>query len=377
MAEAQWKTENCPVSEDLNAISSAGNNSLWVVGDNGVLLYKKNGSWVNNDKLTTEDLYCICMIDDNNGWAVGAKGTIIRYSNKIWQKFTSPTTSNLFSVYFKDKENGIAVGESGTFLIYRDGIWSSIEIKVRGNLTASFYGDAVWIGGGLECVSVPIMKFDVESGIKLSSTTDPHSEIKSIFFTDADNGWAAGSPGTLLHFNGYAWEKPDIGCRYSSLNSIYFADNNNGICVGYDGTILTYSNGIWVRESSDLTSNFKGTLIIDRISYAVGEKGTIIKKDLSENTHKYVSGEASESISIYPNPCDDILNVILNEEMPDSDGKISIFNCFGQKVYQKTLKKDELKKPKIITTGNLKDGLYLVRITAEFKTTIRKFVVRH
>ncbi|MCK7528766.1 MAG: YCF48-related protein [Ignavibacteriales bacterium] len=71
----------------------------------------------------------------------------------------------------------------------------------------------------------------------------------SIYFIDANNGWAVGHTSMGCFYNmfrsingGVNWiSQPNVTSE--SLNSVYFTDLNNGWAVGNNGTILHTTNG--------------------------------------------------------------------------------------------------------------------------------------
>jgi photosystem II stability/assembly factor-like uncharacterized protein len=377
--QAQWRVEKCPTRNNLNAISLFSSKSSWIVGDKGTILYKEGNTWKEYQKPTSENLYSIFMLKDDNGWAVGAKGTILHFDGQNWKPILSQTKKDLFSVYFKDSENGIVVGESGTIMTYRNGNWTSIGKGIRGDLfTVFFQNDDAWIGGGLECVRFPIMKMATREGTAQINNFDFFASIHDIFFLDSYNGWAVGSPSTLLHFDGTSWEKQIIDDKFSSLKSVFFSDNSNGISVGYGGTILVFSGDTWAKEYSLSTKTLRAAAIVDNSYYAVGDSGTIISK--TRFTGKQVSTtpeEKSEKIELFPNPCDEILNIKFNVSNNQTIVKLSITNSSGQIIIQKTVNAWNGSLTYTLGTSVLKNGLYNLQITSGNKTTIAKFIIMH
>ncbi|MCP4104740.1 MAG: hypothetical protein GY749_04260 [Desulfobacteraceae bacterium] len=111
----------------------------------------------------------------------------------------------------------------------------------------------------------------------------PVSEnLSSIWGTSENNVFAAGSAGTILHFNGNEWTEMSASTLYY-LRSIWGTSENNVFAVGEQGTILHYDgneNSIWTKmetgTSTDLRSIWgnSGSNV-----FAVGEQGTILRYD--------------------------------------------------------------------------------------------------
>jgi photosystem II stability/assembly factor-like uncharacterized protein len=397
--QAQWKAETCPVKTNLNAISVTNRGSAWIVGDTGTILYKNEGSWIEFPKVTLENIYSIDFINDHNGWAVGSNGTILHFDGSIWNPWISPTKNDLFSVSFKDKDNGMAVGKSGTILLYSDGIWRLIQNERRGNFNTAFYNNKdIWIGGGLECVSIPIIRIQNRQDEELTFTENYESfaSINSIYLVNSTAGWAVGSPSTILHFNGKLWEKQRVNERFASLNSVCFINDTVGFTVGLNGTILSYIKNKWTKESSGVTKDLKSVAMQDNIVYAVGDIGTIITKTLNitdsiagisdgnsrkieipEKTDESFASMDFPKFELLPNPCDELLTIKQVSGYDINNGLIIITNVFGQVLLQKKLTYNELNYCYTINTEDFENGFYFLKIIIGEKSSTSNVVVNH
>jgi photosystem II stability/assembly factor-like uncharacterized protein len=378
---AQWSIEKCPTNNNLNAVAFTGRNAGWIVGDKGIILRKINNQWTEWQKPTTENLHSVCMVDENNGWAVGEKGTILRFDGNTWLRFSSPTGKNLFSVSFKDADHGVAVGDFGTVLVFKNGVWKTVESGSRARLlSVNVQTDNAWIGGGLECVNVPLMKINMNSRENTPvNVLDSYASINGISFSDPNNGWAVGCPGTLLHYDGQRWEKVSTGENHSSLKSVFFSDENNGISVGYAGTILTYKSSSWTKENSLSASDLKAGTINGDAYYAIGDNGTILTaKILPEKVniaqvHELLNGD----VRLFPNPCNDILNITLPDSYTNKSVLISISNIQGQVVLQKEFNHHPTNTLLQLNTSHFKSGTYLLQVVDGITISETRFVILH
>jgi photosystem II stability/assembly factor-like uncharacterized protein len=377
--KGQWAVEKCPTKYDLNSISYSSDGTGWIVGDKGIILMKSDVNWKLIESPTEENLYSLTFNDKNDGWAVGSNGVIIYYNGKIWQKVESPSKWDLYSVSFNTMKKGIAVGEHGTILFYDNGRWGLHENKFRGKLfSASFAGDDVWIGGGLECVRFPIIQMTSNKGNLSVNSFKSDAMINSVSFLNPDEGWAAGSPSTILHYNGKSWEVPVTTEKFSSLRSIFFSDINNGISAGYGGTIMIYKNNIWSKESFSTTEDLNSVTISNGIYYAVGNNGTIIKKDYNNSNNRYLDPNAMEmGIEIFPNPCDERLNISLNFENHAEKVRLILTSTSGKSVMEKEHSLINGNSECFLSTDALANGLYLLQIVNGSKSFISKIMVSH
>ncbi len=398
----QWKIEACPTKENLNGLSVAGWNSYWIVGNSGTILYKNKNEWKSYPMSITEDLYGVDFINKNDGWAVGANGTIIHFDGLVWKVVPSPTKNDLFSVSFKDAENGTAVGKLGTVLIYKNDVWNLIANNNRGNFnTATFNNNDIWLGGGLECINFPIIKIQntINNELTFTKNSESFATLKSICFINSSNGWAVGSPSTILHYNGLTWTKSIVNERFSSLNDVYFSDENDGISVGYNGTVLCYKDDKWTKEKTPTSMNLNGALIRDNYYYAVGDSGTILLKDmnlsidnssLTENITPRINHipDVSQDIStkplnlpllleLIPNPCDNMLNVRLVSGNIYEHGLITLTNIYGQVLLQKEIVFNDNNINYLIKTESFESGIYILKLTIRGKSTTHVFAISH
>lgn len=377
--DAQWKFEKSATEENLNAVFFVSSSSGWIAGDNGTILKMAGSGWIESKKNTDENLYGIYMLDENNGWAVGARGTILRFDGRNWQPFISPTNKDLHSVFFRDPENGVAVGELGTVLLYNNGKWNIKEGDIKGNLHSAFFsGNDIWFGGGLECVNVPIMKMTLEDALLSKYEAIPFATINALFFLSPFNGWAVGSPSTLLHYNGVEWTGSILNDRFPSLISVTFADENDGICVGYNGTILTYTEGKWMREKPFVQHDLKGSFTIDGTYYVVGDNGTILKNSRSAaKTVLEMAERVSDNFILYPNPSNEIANIVVESDNEDLNGSVMINDKGGKLIFHEEFKLNDGQYSLPVITKDFPDGIYFCKVNLNGKITVRKFVVIH
>ena len=117
--------------------------------------------------------------------------------------------------------------------------------------------------------------------------------LEAIFFADAQNGWAVGQRGLILHTEdgGQAWEVRRVGGS-ATLRDVYFANARQGWVVGYGGTIRYTADGgqTWDLQSFDNPSTSAQTggsrfdfravhFWREQRGWVVGSEGTILYTD--------------------------------------------------------------------------------------------------
>lgn len=165
-------------------------------------------------------------------------------------------------------------------------------------------------------------------------------EQSTVFFTDANNGWAGRGLGMMLHTTdgGASWEKYPLDV-FGSVTSIQFADAKNGWAVGTNGlTLHTTDGGLsWLRENCAYPSVlWEVSVPAPDVAYAV----TGLKEVLKYCGDCDPVSSASETpratsihLSMQPNPA--ASQVWVETSAPFSSGcRLLAFNALGQKMLE-------------------------------------------
>jgi photosystem II stability/assembly factor-like uncharacterized protein len=176
-----------------------------------------------------------------------------------WTVLTSGTTKRLTSIYFVNSTTGYAVGDHGTILktINSGDTWTSCGWNTVNNYKSVYFTDIIvgYIGG-------PSLEKTINGGLSWNTKLSDECFINSIYFTNANTGYAVGSnnSGNSIIFKtingGTDWEER-IYENYNELKSIYFIDVNTGYAVGNNGTILktTDAGNTWLSPNPVSISN--------------------------------------------------------------------------------------------------------------------------
>jgi len=351
----EWITQTSGTSKHLNGVWFSDLNTGWIAGDSGKILKTSNGGqeWIEQTSGTNLHLNAMCFTDMNKGWVVG-DGIILHTDDggTTWVKQSNDTLQpGLNSVCFVDSSTGWAVG-GGSILKTFDGgnNWINlIEVNVWDDVSSVFFYDLYkgWISVyGIPAMSREIM-YTTNGGIVWFSGNGG-CNANSIYFIDANNGWAVGglSVGCSYYMcksidGGVNWI-PQLNVTSETLNSIYFTDLNTGWAVGNNGTILHTTNG--------------GVTFIEE------EKNDEIPTEflLSQN---------------YPNPFNS--SSVIKYSIPTSSQvTLKIFNTLGEEI--ETLV-DEAKAVGTYEVNwdaaNLPSGVYFYRIQIGSFTQTRKMIL--
>ena len=112
-------------------------------------------------------------------------------------------------------------------------------------------------------------------------TSGTKADLCAVSFADANDGWAVGYSGTILHTadGGGTWTPQSSGTPSATLESVAFPDATHGWAVGTGGTIISTTDGgaYWAAQSSETPEALSCVAFPDAThGWAVGQGGTIL-----------------------------------------------------------------------------------------------------
>jgi len=241
----EWELSTYNVNSVLYAVTYSDEETLWGVGENGMILRSLNGGmdWEIISSPTIKDLRDIHFFNSNIGWIVGKTGTILITTDggDNWIEQVSTTTRTLYAVDAVDDNELWIAGRSGTILHSLDGgeTWNQVI-----------------------------------SGVS--------SRLEDIWFTDLLNGWSVGSNGTILHTEngGESWESLDSGLQEDPwFYGVHFNQTNKGWICGSNGTIIKTIDGgeNWYEIETEIEETLYDIFFLNEtLGYAVGSDGRVL-----------------------------------------------------------------------------------------------------
>ena len=189
--------------------------------------------------------HSIFFINPDTGFVAGeanAKGIIQKTMNggNTWANvYTSTANAEwVYDIYFANSDTGIAVGESGTILRTIDGgtNWSRQTISNVIFNSVHFPTSTVGYITGQGTPQAPIYK-TIDGGMNWTAqVSNADSALVSIFFVNADTGYAVGSYDILKTINGgNTWTRSNN--NYSSNGKIYCTDANTCYVSSYSSFV--------------------------------------------------------------------------------------------------------------------------------------------
>jgi photosystem II stability/assembly factor-like uncharacterized protein len=223
-----------------------------------------------------------------------------------------------------------------------------------------------------------------------SMTPLPYMSLRSVFFTDANNGFVAGGNcwfgcwgvilGTTNGGNEWSILVDNLGLAFSS---IFFSDANNGMVVDYSGTIHRTTNGgtTWTSQSSGTTGYLYDVSFTDANNgWVVGYDGIILHTTNGGVT--FIEEEKIDEVPTdfllsqnYPNPFNS--SSVIKYSIPKSSQvTLKIFNTLGEEIEalvneEKAVGTYELNW----NAANLPSGVYFYRLQAGDYVQTRKMIL--
>ncbi len=128
-----------------------------------------------------------------------------------------------------------------------------------------------------------------------------------------------------------------------------------------DGICCTYGDGAYTLMDSD------GNLLASGGEFASEEETTVamaVSTSLDEN-------DFSQSLSIFPNPATDVVNVTVNANI--GDYQVRVLNTMGQTVYTRTINNEFTIQ---MDLSGLAAGTYMIEVSNETSTGVKRFTLR-
>jgi len=145
----------------------------------------------------------------------------------------------------------------------------------------------------------------------------------------------------------------------------------NGVLIDIIGTF----NGGTANFAADVTLRRKATVTAPSTTFNKTTQWDSFTTDTCNNLGSKIANTAIKGNSsvtnefrIYPNPSNGEFNISFDN--PKGDYSIEIYSLIGQKVYEK-----ENTRNSTISVPNLQKGIYLVHITKDSKSTIKKIEI--
>lgn len=393
---AQWEIQDhFPAGTYLNDVYFVDDNVGWVVGYNGSIFKTSDSglTWVDQSvskaNLTFFDVF---FVDKDNGWIaghyyvhLGGYWGVIYHTNDGGENWSEQLYQGgydaIIGIFFNDTLNGFAV-DSGWpgILNTNDGgeEWNVYPSNWFALNCVFFVNDSLgWVGGweSINHTNDGGANWNIQSPL-------PNIDIKDVYFTDENIGWAVGE--VLNNETGIIYKTLNGGNTWNEsevfdnpLNGVFFVNSNHGWVAGDFGIIKYTTDGgeTWNDQSVDssrlvsinITDYHQGWIAGGRLYHA--DLSDIVGMGNNQNP-------LLNNVNVHPNPLSNSTTFSFKLIQP-STVQISIYNSYGKLV--ELITDHQSSGPQKVTWDASKHepGVYFYRLqVGEMQSTGKLIVVR-
>lgn len=366
---AQWNNLNSPTNINLFGTWFSNYDTGYAVGGNlnASIFIKTTDGGLNWDIITntqTKWLYDVVFMNDTMGLACGFEGAMYKTNDAglTWVAKPSQTTMALYAMSIKPDGTIFAVGQDGAMIksTNQGDNWSIITSNTSQTmLDIQFYDNNYAAAVGYNGEMIYTTDGGNNWAVRLLGTTN---SLTGISMLSPDTFWISTIGGRIYKSNNAGQSFYYLTPATNDLNAIFFTDDFNGYIAGYQKLYQTSDGGAnWVEMMPYPTLNGMKDIFVtpdNRVMYAVGENGAIIK---NINTIG-IEGSSIPKISVYPNPADYYIRIDLHGQ----------YEIFLRDVTGRIVKKFIVKEVEygMIDVSEFTSGIYYltIRIGSEINT---------
>jgi photosystem II stability/assembly factor-like uncharacterized protein len=287
-----WELQGSTVTANLNAVKALSSMEAWAAGDAGVIIRTIDGGTTWSRDFGANDVF---MLDTSHIWVVGQDGLVMFCDGSSWTLQNSGYTDDLNAVQFINANYGWAVGAGGRAIYTTNGgaAWTALG-GIGDDLNDVFvYDDSggsgdylVWTcgDGGAFNYTSDAATGGAPAAWSTPATTPPAEELFGVQFSSASDGWVAGSNGTLAFTanGGVDWDNTRAPAGVDFTDVAFTGSAGKWFATAADG-------GMWQtrKGNTPATCDWGKVDLNDAIClasdsfYTVGGGGAIIKRSAS------------------------------------------------------------------------------------------------
>ncbi len=314
--------------------------SLFLLNDSSQLMKSINEGvdWELFDiPYITSYYYDMQFVNNNIGYLCGSDGILFKTNNGgyTWTDKTLDSNYTLNSMFFINENIGWMIDEQARVVVR--------TINGGDDWATTFIGDFF------------------------------NYQPRSIFFVNEDLGYATSTEGILFKTfdGGENWEEFSF-IRGNTSTDMYFVNETEGWYRAGNSIYHTYDGGVsWISHQGFSTSLRNMFFLNDEQGWLCGDNGLIAITNFTVDINEISSN--SSSISVFPNPAHDIIEVILKDKSESIVG-IEVYNIQGnQVVHLENISEPNSLK---IDISEFVSGTYIIHITSDKGKSLVKFIVQ-
>ncbi len=378
---------NATLTFDPVTITNSGSDDIFVVkyDPSGNVLWAKstgNSGTEQGFSITTDpsgNVYVAGFSNDDtltlNGVTLKGKVLVVKYDkygSVVWgQALASSSTCDLL------KATAILADAAGNVYVAGDfGEQTGYFGNSAGNFGFVYVND---IGAdSLPQMDIFIAKFDTSGYINWAKIAGGPSEnhANALALDGKGNLYVSGTSdqGSVMKFDGLTITTDDgyphaYVAKYDTAGNVMGAEFETGYSNNYPASITTDADGGLYMAGYYTASMTIGNFILND-TYSNGSMFIAKNSGSALSTHNVT--QASQNISLYPNPNNGKMTVMFNN---GSYRSLQVYDCLGKIIYTTSLTGNE--RSAIINLRNLPSGTYFAEATGNGESAHLPFVVAH
>lgn len=240
----------------------------WIVGDKGTIIRYSNGrfqDWT-DPRRTENTIHQLSFRSPDDGWAAGGVGTILRYRNGLWTREESGTRTWLQTIIGIDDDEAWAMGSDGMILHRKGGRWRQVESPTT---LALKWVDFVSPTDGWAVGTDALVRLVNGRWVRQPLPLTYRVELYALDMVDANDGWIVGQYGTILRYDGRAWQQYPSPTE-ELLEKVKVVSKHEAYACGWNGTVLRYLDGTWTAFPSLTDQKLFGC------HFSSGQRGLVV-----------------------------------------------------------------------------------------------------
>jgi hypothetical protein len=237
---------------------------VFVVGIGGATMKWTGAAFT---ALTTgpfESLYGVFAFSTSDVWAAGARGTVLHFDGTTWTQFNIGTTNDVGALWGSAPNNVWLAGD-GVLKRWNGTTWTNQPAPPR--MIFDLHGlsaNDIWAAG----VDGLMMHFNGTSWSVVNTGMSTTDDYNTVWAFAANDVWALGDNALAGHWDGSTWTVVTI----PTTNHIYAmsGDSNTLVGVGPNATIIKYASGTWTDISTGSTDYYGVAITSPTELYVVG-----------------------------------------------------------------------------------------------------------
>jgi hypothetical protein len=241
-ASGRWNPVSVPTSAPIQSLWASSSSDVWIFTQSGQYFRYDGTTWSARTILLGPSRFDHTWVNStNNGWNVDmTSNQLWRWNGSVWSQVSVGGLA-LGPIWGSAANDVWIAGPSSDFLRWNGSSWVSFPSGFTGATWRAIAGSSardVWVVGSVDngdgTRKAVAGRFD---GTAWSQVPIGSYTLNSVFSLAANDAWAVGQSGTVLHWDGASWTAMESGTR-NDLRRVWATSAGDVWAAGDNGLIL-------------------------------------------------------------------------------------------------------------------------------------------